>query len=146
MISYSATFGVLGKPAPKGSWTPYQDKRTGRIGLKPHSSKRAKDWDFAIKLAASKHAPPEPLACPVAVRLAFRLERPKSVKPADRPLPLVKPDIDKLERAVLDALTGVIWKDDAQVVELRGSKVYGAPQGVSISIRALHSEEDLGTI
>lgn len=36
----------------------------------------------------------------------------------------VRPDLDKLSRALLDALTGVVWRDDAQVVALNVAKVY----------------------
>ncbi len=45
-----------------------------------------------------------------------------------------RPDIDKLLRAVLDALTGVIWRDDAQVMILRGQKSYLDPPGCRITI------------
>jgi crossover junction endodeoxyribonuclease RusA len=38
-----------------------------------------------------------------------------------------KPDIDKLIRAVLDALKGVAWCDDSQVVSVYASKRYGQP-------------------
>tara|TARA_R110002126_G_scaffold15112_4_gene62226 strand:+ start:1828 stop:2259 length:432 start_codon:yes stop_codon:yes gene_type:complete len=48
-----------------------------------------------------------------------------------------KPDIDKLARALLDALTGVMFYDDSQVVDLTVSKRYsdpGASPGVEITI------------
>jgi crossover junction endodeoxyribonuclease RusA len=146
MTVWSATFGVLGKPEAKGSMKPYQDKITGRLGLKPNYPKRLKDWEGQVRLVASRYAPPQPLTGPVSVRLIFTLTRPATVKESRRPLPVVYPDIDKLERAVLDPLTKVIWADDAQVVELIGRKIYGAPQGVSVTIRELHSEADLGTM
>jgi len=38
--------------------------------------------------------------------------------------PAVAPDIDKLLRAVSDALTGVGYMDDAQIVEVYASKIY----------------------
>jgi Holliday junction resolvase RusA-like endonuclease len=46
-----------------------------------------------------------------------------------RRYPTTKPDLDKLARAVLDALTGVYYLDDAQVVSLDLQKAYthGAP-------------------
>ena len=42
-----------------------------------------------------------------------------------------RPDLDKLQRAVLDALTGVLFSDDGQVVQLAAVKQYGQP-GVHI--------------
>jgi len=68
---------------------------------------------------------------PVAVRLVFALSRPRQV-PAERAgWPSAKPDVDKLTRAVLDALTAAgVWKDDAQVCDLRAVKHYpGAHAG-----------------
>jgi crossover junction endodeoxyribonuclease RusA len=63
---------------------------------------------------------------PVAVALAFRMPRPKSSKPgqpADK-----RPDLDKLVRAVLDALTSAgMYEDDARVVDLRASKQLSEP-------------------
>ena len=41
----------------------------------------------------------------------------------------VRPDLDKLARAVLDALTGIVWVDDDQVVELAYRK-QGGLEGV----------------
>lgn len=38
-----------------------------------------------------------------------------------------KPDIDNVAKAVLDALNGIIYKDDSQVWELGVSKRYGNP-------------------
>lgn len=70
--------------------------------------------------------PPLPLKGPVAVTLLFWLARPKShfartgaLRPSAPAYPTAKRDIDKLVRAVLDALTmGMAWKDDGQVVDL----------------------------
>jgi crossover junction endodeoxyribonuclease RusA len=48
------------------------------------------------------------------------------------------PDIDKVCRAVLDALTGILYRDDAQVVALSAVKTYadgyGAPGTTSVAI------------
>lgn len=70
---------------------------------------------------------------PVTLEIAFFFERPKSA-PRIRQNPVVKPDIDKLLRATLDALTGVLFHDDAQVVEVITRKLYGS-EGVMIHAR-----------
>jgi Holliday junction resolvase RusA-like endonuclease len=59
---------------------------------------------------------------PVAVDILFTFVPGKTVK---RKAMTTKPDADKLARAILDSLTGVCWRDDAQVVDLRARKVYG---------------------
>jgi len=67
----------------------------------------------------------------VEVHLTFTLLKPKTVK---RNEPHVRPDIDKLIRAVLDGLTGVAYDDDQQVTKITAVKEYGTVEGVLIRI------------
>lgn len=67
----------------------------------------------------------------VEIHITFQLARPKTVK---RKEPFKRPDIDKLARAVLDALTGVAYDDDEQVVKLIASKEYAETEGAWIKI------------
>jgi Holliday junction resolvase RusA-like endonuclease len=82
------------------------------------------------------------------VECTFFLERPKAhcgtgrnegiVKDGAPAYPVVRPDADKLLRAVLDALTGRVWADDAQVVVATARKRYARfmePARVVIVIR-----------
>jgi Holliday junction resolvase RusA-like endonuclease len=47
--------------------------------------------------------------------------------------PAHAPDIDKLLRAVMDALTGIAYADDSQVIEVMVSKVYGDTTFIEVS-------------
>lgn len=71
---------------------------------------------------------------PVRVAVTFVFERPKSV-PASRTRPVVKPDCDKLARSTFDAMSGVLWADDAQVVDVEIRKIYGTPARVQINVQ-----------
>jgi crossover junction endodeoxyribonuclease RusA len=79
----------------------------------------------------------EPVAgkhIPVRITMEFHVPRPPSV-PKKRTEPSVPPDLDKYIRSTNDALKGVLWKDDAQVVEIRARKVYAVgPEHVVISM------------
>ena len=44
--------------------------------------------------------------------------------------PLKRPDGDNLEKLIWDALTGIVWSDDAQIVQWAGAKWYGNPETV----------------
>ena len=68
---------------------------------------------------------------PVVMRLLFILPKPKSVK---RLWPHVKPDLDKLCRALGDSLEGIAYVNDSQIVILAASKIYGDNPGVEIEI------------
>ena len=65
-----------------------------------------------------------PMTGAVEVDITFMLPRPRTVA---RREPHVRPDVDKLARAALDGLTGAAFQDDAQVVRLGATKVYGLP-------------------
>lgn len=60
-----------------------------------------------------------PIAGPVQCDLVFVMPRPKSMIWKTKPMPRVahikKPDRDNLDKAVMDALTGLAWRDDCQV-------------------------------
>jgi Holliday junction resolvase RusA-like endonuclease len=82
-----------------------------------------------------------PLTGPAKVRVEFRFSRPgghfgkRGLRPAAPREHVVRPDLDKLVRAILDALSEAgIWRDDAQVVETRARKLYHARPGALIEI------------
>src|SRR5688572_10303271 len=83
-------------------------------------NKHVKAWQKQIARAA-RFAPGDQAAGAkgaFAVTLRFFIAPPQKI-PADRGgLPIVRDDVDKLARAALDALTGVLYDDDAQVVDL----------------------------
>ena len=68
------------------------------------------------------------------ITLLFIMPRPKTVK---RNEPSVAPDLDKLVRAALDALTAVAYKDDGQVTEIFAKKIYGGAPGVEVRIEKI---------
>lgn len=71
----------------------------------------------------------KPLEGPIGVSLTFIFARPKRLKKTrtDRTWKDTKPDIDNLEKAVLDALNGIAWMDDGQVAAVvEKTKVWAA--------------------
>jgi Holliday junction resolvase RusA-like endonuclease len=63
---------------------------------------------------------------PIGLRVDFFLPRPSGLAKSYRGPHLKKPDLDKLTRSTKDAMTGVLYTDDSQVVELVVSKAYAA--------------------
>ena len=122
-------FTVRGAPQPRGSTRAFPFRRKdGGIGVHVTDTKAASlaPWMAAVREAARRAANEKLLDGPLRVHIEFSFVRPKSVSPRKRPQHTVRPDLDKLVRAVLDACTGVVWRDDAQVVELCARKNYGA--------------------
>lgn len=63
----------------------------------------------------------ELLSGPLWVRIVIYLDRPRTSKNKH---PHVKPDVDNFSKAILDAMNGLIWHDDAQICELQAVKMY----------------------
>lgn len=136
----SLHFTAIGMPATKGSTRAFA--RGGRIVVTA-TNPRTKPWE-AVVAAAALEAGAEPLDGPIAVGLVFRLPRPaghfgkRGLRPTAPAWPARRPDLDKLIRAVLDALTGICWRDDSRVVEIRATKGYAGggdkPCGVTVTV------------
>ena len=76
----------------------------------------------------------QPIEGPLGLRLTFFMPIPVSWSKAKKEsavkgdlLPTTKPDIDNLAKTVMDALNGIAYRDDNQVVRLEVSKFYGEP-------------------
>jgi Holliday junction resolvase RusA-like endonuclease len=127
-------FRVVGVPQPKGSMKAFQ-ARGMKCPIVTESNRNVRSWSQLVAAAASHRMSADHEAQlmlgALAVRLVFALPRPKAIKA--RPVPHIrKPDLDKLTRAILDALTGIVYRDDAQVVDLRISKGYAEPGAVPV--------------
>lgn len=88
------------------------------------------------------------LAKPAAVEiwLVFLVARPESHLTAAggfntdglrHPVPVTKPDWDKLARAACDALTGAVLEDDSQIVGAHTAKTYASKPGLLVRIRQI---------
>lgn len=121
-------FFVEGSPVPQGS---FRHVGGGRIIA---ANPKLNAWRETIALEAQK-SPVRLIEAPTRVELVFTLPKSKSVK---RDAPTVKPDIDKLCRSVLDAISlpkyCQILKDDSIVTDLHAKKIYGEVPGVRILI------------
>jgi len=110
-------------------------------------SKKLPAWEKDVRIQAEIKMSPEPVAWdgPIRLTMIFFLQRPQShfgtgsnkdvIK--DRylnALPLKSPDLSKLFRAAEDGLNEVVFKDDCQVVEMVGKKLYGRRNGVRIIV------------
>jgi len=140
-----ASFFVEGKPHPQGSKTPVF--RGGKIILiegKGSGPQLHKQWRAAVSDATDAYMLKngmQEIPGIVRVELRFKIEKPKSKHRRLRAVS-VRPDIDKLARAVLDGITALrdttgIIPDDSHVVQLYAEKFYalpGEPSGVQIDI------------
>ncbi len=126
-------FTVYGEAVAKGSTRAFPLMRGGKPVLGPGGrpvtittadNPKTKDWQTLVSLSAQRFGPEVLLDGPVAIELFFYLRRPKSLTPKKRPYPTVKPDLDKLIRAIGDGLKGKIYSEDARIVKIVATKLY----------------------
>jgi len=142
------SFNVRGVPAPGGSKRAIRT-RSGKIVL-IDACKRNKGWRTLVAVAAREAlAGAGVLQPPLALYIEFRMPRPKShlgkdglVKPGAPWVPTVRPDATKLLRSTEDALTGIVWSDDAQIVEQYVSKTYAldGATGARVTVLTVRSK------
>jgi Holliday junction resolvase RusA-like endonuclease len=87
-------------------------------------------WRSTVALSA-RFAGAKPVEGAIGIEIVFRVRRPKTVK---RDYPTVAPDLDKYIRGVLDALTGIAYLDDSQVIDIKAEKVYSDMAGADIKV------------
>ena len=142
------TFFVPGIPAPGGSKRFVGlSKKTGRAILIDAAGERNKNWRASVAaVGAGAMSGIQRLDGPLAVEFVFFMPRPKghfrtngTVRDGAPRFPTTKPDALKLARSTEDALTGTVWHDDAQTVDVKAMKRYAdhSPCGCAIKIETL---------
>ncbi len=138
---------VYGNARPQGSKRALP--RGGKPGARPlmvDSSKGLGPWKKQVAQVAGELLGPdwELLDGALSASMTFYRPRPKAhygtgknadkLKPSAPPYPTPKPDVLKLARAVEDALTGIVYRDDSQLVTCNYAKRYGTPERVEIAV------------
>lgn len=164
-------FVVLGKPITKGSTTSFAAKRKdGSLVLRGNGNPaivtrnstgaRGRHWEEAVascalearEQAGGRIARSEP----VGVEVIFYQPRNKGdygtgrnahlLKPSAPTHPAVRPDVDKFARAVLDALSGICYADDGQVVTVHAEKRFGEPSRAEIRVWIVSAQPEDGQL
>jgi crossover junction endodeoxyribonuclease RusA len=117
-------FSVEGKPIQQGSMRAFNNR------IVHNKTKELMEWRSRVGQAAHL-AGCTPIDGAITITMRFRYQRPKSVT---RIQPTVPPDLDKQIRSILDALTGIAYQDDSQVVQITATKEYQGTQGVDITV------------
>lgn len=136
------TFFVHGVPRPGGSKKGFFNPKTKRVIIVDASNN--KPWRESVRHAALATGSGM-LSGPLSVTVTFYMPRPQShfrtgkhagELKADAPQYHDKmPDATKLWRSTEDALTGVLWKDDAQIAVQKVEKRYANDHpGASVTV------------
>jgi Holliday junction resolvase RusA-like endonuclease len=138
-MSFMVTFKVDADPVGK------QRARYAKRGnfVQTYTPDKTRNYESLIKEAAIEAmGTSEPLETPVTLYLYIRAPIPKSL-PKKRieaclnglEKPIKKPDASNVLKSVEDAMNGVVYKDDSQIVNIHVSKVYSSVSGVDVCIK-----------
>jgi Holliday junction resolvase RusA-like endonuclease len=138
-MTFAVTFTVDGSPVAKGR--PRFAKR-GKF-VQTYTPQKTKDYEALVMDAASDAmGSSEPLETPVAFYLYIHMPIPKSYSKRLRQdcldgieKPIKKPDWDNIAKAVTDALNGIVYVDDCQIVTAHVKKAYSDTPRIEVLIQ-----------
>lgn len=146
-------FFVPGEPQPGGSKRSFIHPHTGRL-IVTDDNPKAKPWKNEVAKHGRIAYKGEVLSGPILVSVQFSFLRPKSHFRSGKFSHLLKssapvhwhtqiPDASKCWRSTEDALTGIIWKDDAQLLHFV-NKIWSDKEGARIRIWPIADSPDVG--
>ncbi|WP_217562733.1 RusA family crossover junction endodeoxyribonuclease [Paenibacillus sp. GbtcB18] len=133
-------FTIYGEPVAQGR------PKFSTVGgfTRAYDPKKSRDYKDYVRLAAEKYAPPALLEGALGLAITAYRPIPKSFskkKSADAEsgliMPTSKPDADNYLKGVKDALKGIMWKDDSQVVDAFVRKRYSNRPRIEVKIVTL---------
>ena len=136
-------------PLHKTTKEPYRRPNGGIVVSTVDDNPKSKGWKKTIAAVAKKAFTGPLLEGPLIATFRFYRPRPKnhfakfglSKAGAQSLAPDTRPDVLKLTRAAEDALNGVIYADDAQIVEEHLFKCWGEPARLEVEIKQMVEAE-----
>jgi len=139
------TYSMSGLP--RGQGRPRATARGGFASVYKASADRKYEQSVA-KVAAAAMAGRDPMEGPLSVSLRFRMAIPKSATKrvkasmaAGEIPPCTKPDLSNLVKAIEDAMNGIVYVDDCQIVRAFQTKIYAEQPGVDVRVEAFQPQE-----
>jgi len=137
-------FHVPGQPYVNGR------PRIGKVGAhaRMFTPEKTVNYENLVKYSAQQAMAGAALiegACDVKLRIDCQIpaswsQKKQRAAAAGEIRPTSKPDADNVIKAVFDAMNGVVWKDDVQVVDIAVSKFYSLAPGVGVRVELVGAD------
>lgn len=117
-------------------------RRGKRIGM--YDPPKVSKFKRELRQLAKNRFGDDPLDGELSVEIKFYRSIQKSLSKKERAKrlsgenrPIVKPDLDNYVKSTLDALNGILWTDDARIVDLHAHKYYSDDPHIEITVTEL---------
>lgn len=134
---------VPGEPVPQG-----RPKFTTKPFIRAYDSPQSVAYKKLVARYAMQHKPEQLLEGSLSLHIDIYKQTLKSFSKKKAELaevrllrPTTKPDADNYAKGPMDALKGIIWKDDGQVVDLVARKFYSSEPRIEITVIALDEQQ-----
>ena len=133
-------FEIPGEPQPQGRPIFSSKTKTAR------DPDKSRNYKKLVRFYARRSQPPDILKGALIVHIDIFKKPPKSISDRvknraslknETMRPITKPDVDNYSKGIKDACTGIIWKDDSQVVELLVRKFYSMNPRAVVKVREI---------
>lgn len=137
-------FTIPGQPVAKGR--PKFARRGAHVMA--YTPAKTASYENLVKLAAAEvMRGAEPTAGPIALDVTLNLQIPASWSQKKRAAAVLgaicatkKPDADNVLKGIKDGCNGIVWKDDAQVVDIRLKKRYSETPGAEVRVKLVEGD------
>ena len=137
-MTFEMNYVVEGTPVGKGR---HKFARRGKF-VSTYTPTKTRTYEDTIKVAARQAMTIEPLQTPVTVFVYISVPIPASYSKKRKQAclsgfekPMKKPDIDNVSKCFLDAMNGIVYVDDVQVISLHMTKVYSTIGMVEVMVK-----------
>ena len=137
-MTFEMNYVVEGTPVGKGR---PKFARRGKF-VSTYTPTKTRTYEDTIKVAARQAMTIEPLQTPVTVFVYISVPIPASYSKKRKEAclsgfekPMKKPDIDNVSKCFLDAMNGIVYVDDVQVISLHMTKVYSTVGMVEVLVK-----------
>ena len=133
---------LFGIPVPQTR--PRFFKKKGYMGVYDSQQKLKHGYQWQLKSQYTE----APLTIPLAMDIIFHMPIPNSISSIKKRQMangiishIKKPDIDNLQKFLLDCCNKILYEDDSQIVELRAKKIYSNNPGTLVRVFPLGDEK-----
>lgn len=130
-------FTVPGQPVGQGR------PRFARRGkyVATYDPKKSRNYKSLVTMCCQRAYSGKPIDCPTEVHISAYFEVPKSYSKKRREecligheFPTKKPDIDNIIKGILDAMNGVAYADDKNIICIQAMKWYAKVPKVEVEV------------